>query len=369
MTRRTAFARLGAALDRGPPPWLAWPLLVVAIGALMLASLGAYPGPIATSPGADPAFLRSLEQGYRDGWFMAWERDPERLAAVMDVEATRGFVARWLSEPTAAEGNLICAAYQLGMGSEDLPGWTRGQDWRHFWRYDPRPFSAYFLFGGGQPSAEELEAFTAASREQALALMGRGTPAGWDDRHGVVIALMGLRMAGAWPDPDLAPKLEDWARGPRDASHPWDPFVDALLCEVAELDCDHSELRRLVEESWDGTGFPDQGCGAEHCATKYLLNAVQLHYQLDWPLDDERCEGYLAGLVALQNPDGSFRVDLDDPRSSNATGTIGLYHCSSFCQLHLWEMVSSANWLMSRCEVDPERVARRVEALRAEGAR
>ncbi len=365
MRIRRRLERVGAALDRGLPAWLSVPLLLTAVVGLLLASLGLHPGPIAANPDADQRFLRGLERGFQDGWFMAWMRDPDKLDEVLDLEAVQGFVRRSLRKPWAAEGNLICAAYQLGMEPEDLPGWRRGQDWRYFWRHDPRPFSAYFLFGGGQPSARELNSFAEASRKQAIALTQRGVPTAWDDRYGLMIALLGLRMTEAWPDPDIAPRLEAWGQSAPSTSHPWDPFVDAQLCAVGRLNCDHEALRAFVEDAWDGSGFPNDGCGTDHCATKLLLNAVQLHYQLDWPLEAERCEGYVAGLVALQNPDGSFRADLDDPQRSDDDATIGLYHCGSFCQLHLWEILSSLNFLMSRCEVDPEGVARRVAELRS----
>ena len=359
-------ARLSRTLERGPGPWLAWPILVALVALLVLTSTGMIPRPLASVDGAG-GFQATMERGYHEGWFTAWIRRPDRLDDHLDLDATRGFVTLHLGERSVNQVNLVCAAYQLGMDPGALPGWHGGQPWRAFWRHDLWPFGAYYLLNGRDPAPAELEGFRAYSELHLDRLLSQGVPAGWRQRHDLVRTVMALRLAGAWPHPAHAATLEAWARGvPHVADSYWDPFVDAQLCGVADLDCDLGALRGRLESSWDGARYPDEDCGTGHCATKLLITAVQLHHLLDWPIERERCEGWLAGLVALQNPDGSMRTGLDDPRDFGVLDTVQLYHCGSFCQLHLWETINAMSVLVDRCAPDPTAVAHRVAGLRGE---
>ncbi len=369
MTRSEAPRLVGAALDGGPPPWLAAPLLALSLGWSVVVTSGLWPRPLATAPlGAEPTFERVMEKGYREGWFMAWLSTPERLADYMDVEAARGFVQRHMDDRTASQVNLVCTAYQLGMHTEELPAWDDSAPWRQFWRYDLYPFAAYYLLSSREPSAPELAMFGQHNRAQLLRDLQWGVPEDWRDRHDVVRSLRALRLAEAWPDPAVQAPLQRWSEEPREREPgSWDAYVDALLCQVADLDCDLESLRSFSVEAWDGRGYPSEGCGSDHCATKYLINSAILHHALGWPIEQERCEGWMAGLAALQNPDGSFRTGLDDPRSEEVMDAVGLYHCSAFCQLHMWEIVNAMGFLAQTCAPDPQAVARRVAALR-EGA-
>jgi len=85
-------ARLSRTLERGPGPWLAWPILVALVALLVLTSTGMIPRPLASVDGAG-GFQATMERGYHEGWFTAWI--PDLLTSRGDDPHRHGIIAGW----------------------------------------------------------------------------------------------------------------------------------------------------------------------------------------------------------------------------------------------------------------------------------
>lgn len=306
----------------------------------------------------------SMKEAYEGALGIFWITRPGKLARLVDVEATRRFVRAEMARPGLNQVNAVCTLYQLGDPLADVHQLMTESYWREELNKEPFIFLAYYLATKEEPSPQSLHLAREESLAAILYLIDRRAALTLSFRFAIALRLGMLRLLGTPVPRTTAARLEQLLRvGDTDfvprrlADSTWKRFLGIHTRE------DRRWLSSFIR-SWNGRSFPETGCGNEHCATKYLLRAINLAYLYRIDLGRQRATEFAAYLVALQNKDGSFRRNLRSTKTARVLETLKSYHCMEFCQIHLWRYINSLNYLIDRHDPDPAKVKRLAARLR-----
>ncbi len=323
-----------------------------------------------------PAGLPNVQRRLTMGLFeQAWKEGKttlslrsSRLSRMIDVPAAIRFVRQVHDDGGINPVNAVCTLYQLGDPLRDADELTRGL----IWRMQTNPYILFtsFLATRRSPDPNVVGRAVQFFYKELLELAARTSDVvTLSERFEAAVRLEALRILRAPIPPELVQILSRRLDSLPD-SEDFPPERMATLSWKAHLgtvtNADRAWLEAFIAHGWNGRSFPEEGCGHQHCATKYLLRVVALSFLLDVDLGRTRATQMAAYVVALQNPDGSFRTDLEGGALEKSVDPLLEFRCSEFCQIHEWRYINTLSYLAERYDLEPEEVRRAARMLQGE---